>query len=441
MKILYLCADTGIPVLGRKGASVHVREMVAAFGRAGHRVVVAAPVASKSPWEEPANLEATLLPLPLGAEATAALFTFKAFQETLGVATSLPGELRRILCSQEMLVTLRRRFASDPPDFIYERASLYATVGTLLAGELGVPLLLELNAPLAAEQSKYRATGFGELAEQAERWVLARADAVLAVSAPLKAHVIALGADPEQVHVFPNGVNPKLFHPAPRDARLRQRWGLNEGPVLGFVGGLRPWHGVTVLPELLERLSGQAPGLQLLVVGDGPLRQELMSGLRERRLAERAVFTGPLPHEEIAPLIREFDVAVAPYPRHDHDFYFSPLKLFEYMGCGAAIVAAAVGQIADVVRDGETGLLVPPGDLEALAAACGRLLADQRLRQRLGEAAAAEAHHRYTWDQSAARAVELARSLAGEKATPAEMTLNPKPRRLAVAMTADGGGG
>ena len=104
-------------------------------------------------------------------------------------------------------------------------------------------------------------------------------------------------------------------------------------------------------------------------------------------------------------------MALAPYPRLDHPFYFSPLKLFEYMACGVPVVAAEVGQIAEVVRDGETGLLYPPGDADALVAACDRLLADSPLRRRVGEAAAKEVHTRYTWDHNAARVVELARSL------------------------------
>src|SRR5438445_722993 len=83
VKIAYLCPDLGIPVLGHKGASVHVRGLVAAFVRAGHSVVVAAPLLNKSPWEEPARLEAPLLHLPLGADAQAAIFSLKAFSEML----------------------------------------------------------------------------------------------------------------------------------------------------------------------------------------------------------------------------------------------------------------------------------------------------------------------------------------------------------------------
>src|SRR5437899_10120693 len=398
MKILYLCTDLGIPVLGHKGASVHVRSLVTAFVRAGHSVVLASPLLSKSPWEVPAKLDVSLLHLPPSADTVNAVLSLKAFNESLVVTNSLPGELRRILHNQEIVTQLKRRFDHDPPDFIYERASLYGSAGVALARKLNVPLLVELNAPLALEHSTYRGTGLGELAEQAERWALSQADAVLTVSAPLRDQVVSLGVEPGRVYVIPNGVDPALFQPGPPDPRVRARWGLGNGPVLGFVGGLRRWHGVEALPTLLERLVQRYRGLRLVIVGDGPLRGELEHTLKERGLTRSVVFTGWLPHEEVAELIRQFDVALAPYSKPEHAFYFSPLKLFEYMSCGVPVVAAALGQIAEIVRDVETGLFYPTGELDGLTAACDRLLADPALRQHLGQAAAKEIQGLYTWD-------------------------------------------
>jgi glycosyltransferase involved in cell wall biosynthesis len=411
MRILYLCPDLGIPVLGRKGASVHVRGLVAALCRAGHSVVLSAPLVNKSPWEEPASTEARLLHLPPSANSTTAFLILKSFNQMLGVENSLPGELRRILYNQDMVMQLMRRFEHDPPDFIYERASLHATAGVSLARELRAPRLVELNAPLALEQSVYRATGLGELAVQAERYTLLQADAVLTVSAALRDHAMSLGVAFERVHVVPNGVDPSLFQPCLPDAAVRQRWGLDGGPVLGYVGGLRRWHGVEALPPLLERLGQTYRDLRLVIVGNGPLRGELERDLRKEGLTRSVLFTGARPHEEVAALISQFDVALAPYAHLDHAFYFSPLKIFEYMACGVPVVAAASGQIAEVVHDGATGLLYPPGDLEALTAACDRLLADSALRQQLGHAGAREIHSRYTWDHNAARVTELACSL------------------------------
>ena len=411
MKILYLCSDAGIPVLGRKGASVHVRQLIAAFARAGHKVALATPSLTKSPWDEPAEVAAEIIHCRLGAAAQDAVEAVKEYGGGLGVPTPLAGELRRILASQELAANLLRRFKGEPPDFIYERASLFGTAGVTLARAWKVPLLVELNAPLVEEQSLYRGGGLGALALAAEKHTLTQADAVFTVSAPLREHVLGLGAAADRVRVLPNGVDPELFRPAPRDEALRARLGLDGGPVLGFLGGLRPWHGVEVLPELLARLTRKYPGAQLLFAGDGQLRGELERRLGELGLSQRAVFTGALPHEEVPAVVRLFDVALAPYPALDHAFYFSPLKVFEYMACGCAVAASDCGQISEVIRDGENSLLVPPGDLDALTCACERLLGDAGLRAQLGQAAAELIRREYTWDENAARVLKTAAEL------------------------------
>ena len=411
MNILYLCPDLGIPVLGRKGAAVHVRELASALDRAGHRVTLVAQMLNKSPWEQPAALDIPVLQVRPAPAASAAVQALKEFNELLGLENSLPGELRRILYNRELTEDLKRRFENDPPDFIYERASLYATAGISVARAFGVPLVLEVNAPLAAEQTTYRATGFGELAAQGERWTLNNADAVLAVSAALREHVLSVGTAPGKVHVLPNGVDVALFHPGKADRAVRRKLRLDGGAVLGFVGGLRPWHGVEVLPELLARLSKRHPRLRLVIAGDGQLRRKLESEFHRHGLDQRVTFTGLLQHGEIPAVIRQFDIALAPYPLHDHDFYFSPLKLFEYLACGVPVVAPRLGQIAEVVSDGKTGLLYPAGDMDALVKSCERLLAKPGLRATLGRAGARLVHREFTWDKNAQRVVDLARGL------------------------------
>jgi glycosyltransferase involved in cell wall biosynthesis len=420
VKILYLCPDFGIPVLGNKGASVHVRALVAAFERAGHSVVLAAPMRTKSPWDEPADIEGRLLSVKPSDELAAAVLALKAFTRTLGMPSSLPGELRRILYNHELGPELKRRFQGDPPDFIYERASLYSIAAVSLADALGVPLIVELNAPLAIEQETYRSAGLQELAVEAERWTLSQADAVLAVSEPLREHALSLGVEASRVHVLPNGVDTALFHPGSPERPPPARRSVDDELVLGFVGGLRPWHGTDALPPLLAGLLPRYPDLRLVILGDGALRAELEHDLDERGLTHNVQFTGWLPHHDVPDVIRQFDAAVVPYGQpNGHPFYFSPLKLFECMACGVPVVAAGVGQIAEVVADGETGLLYPPGELDALTAACDRLLADSQLRRRLGEAGARRIHAGYTWDRNAEHIARLAGSLieAGRNAT------------------------
>jgi len=415
MKILYLCSDSGIPVLGRKGASVHVRSLVAAFTAAGHSVVLATPLLSKTPWEVPAAVDAQVMHIPADDLVVAAVDRVRAFNDTLGTLNTVPNELRRILYNQQLEAKLLRRFEHAPPDFIYERASLFATAGVSLARRLGVPLVLELNAPLTLEQSTYRGAELEALAHQAEHQALTGADLVLTVSAALRDYVLTHDVAAGRVAVLPNGIDPQLFFPAAAAPDVRQRWNIGNRPVIGFVGGLRPWHGVRTLPAVLERLVRAGAPAQMIIAGDGPLRDELQQEFRARGLADLVVFTGAVAHEDIPALIRTFDIAVAPYEPSDHLFYFSPLKVFEYMGCGVPVVAAALGQIAEVVHHDDSGLLYRAGDIDDLTDACARLLADSDLRARLGRRAAAEAHGRFTWAHNAARVVEHVARLAASE--------------------------
>lgn len=407
MKILYLSTDTGIPVLGGKGGAVHIRAMVGAFARDGHQVVVVAPAERKSAWEQRAPIAADLALMPPSPEVIRLRLRLGDYLDSVGAPANLAREVRRMLYELELGEALARRFEKDPPDFIYCRAALFATAALRLAEATGAPLLVELNAPLAAEQANYRGGVLGEVAACAEARLLRGADAVLVVSEPLVAHARELGVARERVHVLPNGIDAAHFHPAPTDPTVRSARGIGPGPVIGFVGGLRPWHGVETLPELLQRLAARIDGVQLVVVGDGPLRGPLEADLAQRGLSARAVFTGAVSHDQIPALMRQFAVALAPYPKLDHAFYFSPLKLFEYMACGVPVAAPHVGQIPEVVADGITGLLYPAGDGAALADCCARLIEDSDLAQRLGAAGARHVHDNYTWDRNARRAIEL----------------------------------
>lgn len=408
MKILYVSADLGIPVQGTKGAAVHVRAMAQAFRDAGHTVVVVTPALTKSAWQAPAPFDVPVVHVPPGPEIVHVSSRLRAYAGAIDAPSAAAGEVRRVLYNQELLTQLRQRFEHDPPDVVYERASLFGTAGLTFAREAGVPHLLELNAPLVDEQQRYRQGGaLRDLAEASESWLLRGTDAVLAVSAPLAAHVVARGVAADRVHVVANGVDTQRFHPGD-GAAVRARFGLGDGPVLGFVGGLRPWHGIEVLPALVAALRPQHPGVTALVVGDGPLRAGLEREARRLHVERHVVLTGTLPHEAVPDCIRAFDVALAPYPEAAHAFYFSPLKLYEYLACGIPVVAARLGQIADAVTEGTTGRLYPAGDLDALVAACTSLLDDAGTRRRMGAAAAAAVAARHTWRHNAERVTAIA---------------------------------
>jgi glycosyltransferase involved in cell wall biosynthesis len=177
--------------------------------------------------------------------------------------------------------------------------------------------------------------------------------------------------------------------------------------VLGFVGFVRDWHGLDHVVRAMAAYRGQHP-LALKVVGDGPARAGLEALAAELGIADRVRFTGLAAREAVPGMIGGFDIALQPASVA----YASPLKVFEYMAAGRAIVAPDQPNLREVLRHGETALLFDPGNPEAMWQAVLRLAEDPALRQRLGDAARAEITHRdLTWAGNARKVLALA---AGE---------------------------
>ncbi|OLE30823.1 MAG: hypothetical protein AUI36_30040 [Cyanobacteria bacterium 13_1_40CM_2_61_4] len=145
----------------------------------------------------------------------------------------------------------------------------------------------------------------------------------------------------------------------------------------------------------------------MLLVGDGPARAAVCADLSARGLAGVVHCTEAVAPHEVPGLLTSVDAAVAPYPQAT-GFYFSPLKVYEYLAAGRAVVASRVGQLETVIRHEVNGLLCPPGDAAALATALEHLRREPALRARLGRAARATVLRQHTWDAVAARVLELA---------------------------------
>jgi glycosyltransferase involved in cell wall biosynthesis len=172
---------------------------------------------------------------------------------------------------------------------------------------------------------------------------------------------------------------------------------------------MKPWHGLDVLVEAFARLHARAPDARLLLVGDGPARAAVCADLSARGLGGALHCTGAVAPDAVPGLLTSLDVAVAPYPDSGGgSFYFSPLKVYEYLAAGRAVVASRVGQLEAVIQHDVNGLLCPPGDPAALAAALEQLRSEPAVRARLGQAARANVLRRHTWDAVAARVLELA---------------------------------
>lgn len=366
----------------KDGQLVHVEELVRALERRGHEVrVLAPPLYEDRPFGAEGGIVDRLKRL-----LPAALY------ELLELGYGFAAGLR--------LAVAARRWR---PDLLYERYSLHTPAGLLARALAGVPLLLEVNAPLAEERARFDGLALPRLARAVERAIWRRADRVLVVTEVLARRVEAAGVPAERITVTPNGVDLARLDAAPSEAEARRELGLEGRLVLGFVGFVKAWHGLDAVLDWLARAP--FPEALLLVAGDGPARPELARRAKELGIEERVRFLGIVPRERIATVIRSFDIALQPAVVD----YASPLKLVEYMALGRAILAPDSANIREVLRHGESAWLVPP---DRVHAGLDRLARDPALRATLGRAARATVEARgLTWDANARRVEELARAL------------------------------
>ena len=185
-----------------------------------------------------------------------------------------------------------------------------------------------------------------------------------------------LALDPARVISIPTGVDLARFHPADRSA-ARQALGLADGgPIIGIVATLRSWKGHRFLIDAMN--DPRLASARLIIVGDGPQDSTLRAKAAASGLSQRVLFAGR--QDDVTPWLQAFDVFALPSTGNEG----VPQALMQAMACAIPVVATPVGGIGELVRDGETGLLVPPQDAGALASAIARLLADPDLAQRLG---------------------------------------------------------
>ena len=375
MRLVYLSTDPGIAWGGAKGASVHVGEIVEALAREGADVLVL--VSDVAPGAASTSPRVTVERLPVA-------------RKHVSVDALLAGE-------SALAGWLEERIRAFGAGALQERMALYSAAGSIAARALGIAHLVELNAPLPEEAARYRTLERPDAALELERTVLSSADLVFPVSSPLADYATRRGA--RRIEVMPNAVWLQRFEALPRRTD-------GDAPIAVFAGALRPWHGVETIAEAWKRLGSDAPRLR--VIGDGPGRDALV--------AVGGEMMGAVAHVEVPALLVSADIGLAPYAA-DAPAYFSPLKLFEYLAAGLAVVAADIPGVSDIVgTDG--ALLMPPGDTDALASGVATLVADADMRSRLREKARSIAQL-HTWEQRARRILRAVHELSPEKAVPA----------------------
>lgn len=379
MKILYHHRTQAEDAQG-----IHIHEMVRAFRELGHEVEIIALVqregacaqqASPSKWKRLAEF------------APAWLY------ELMSLSYNLVGYRK-----------LARAIKRGRPGLIYERYALNTFCGIWASRRFGVPLVLEVNAPLRYEQEKLGKLVFKRLARFSERWICSHSTRTLVVSGVMRDMLAEQGVPQSHMTVMPNGIDTRQFHPRISGAKVRARYRLEGQTVIGFVGWFRKWHGLEMLLEIMHESRLHERNVRLLLVGEGPAEAELQQYAQTHGLRAAVIFTGPIARREIPAHLAAMDICVQPKA----PAYACPMKIFEYLGMGKCLVVPDQPNLREILRDRETAFLFQPENKESLRATLLDLLAKPEQRQlvaaRAYESIAARS---FTWRENARRTLEL----------------------------------
>ncbi len=363
MRILYVATDQVIP--GSTGGSIHVLEVARGLAARGHEVEAVVHDAGDAPQQQ-----------------SEGRLTWRRIRWT-------PEHRFFRLRARPQVERLARAFGAE---VVIERYYNFGGEGVLTAERLQLPSLLEVNSPLVDPRRSLKAALDAALVVRPMRRHRERlAKVASALIAPMLEIVPAFARG--KTHVVTWGANVESFSPAKRDEAVRTRLGIPKGATaVLFSGSFRPWHGVHVLEEAARRLRSRED--LFFVLAGGPTAG-FASDFRGVRL-------GRLAYEAMPEVTAACDVGIAPYDtvqlrELSLGFFWSPLKIFEYMASGLPTLTIPRSPLTEIVRDTQEGGFFREADPDDLARAIAALGDDAGLRRRLGESARARVVERYSW--------------------------------------------
>jgi glycosyltransferase involved in cell wall biosynthesis len=365
MRLLYVALDQRVP--GALGGSVHVESVAAGLARLGHEVHVATQPGRGTP-------------------------SSSVVWHAMGPPAGRP-QLRWMRASA--ITDLARRVGAK---IVMERYYNFGGEGVLAANRLGVPAVLEVNAPVIDFPGSMKSLVDRALLVQPMRRWRDRVCRMTSLFVTPTADILPAWVDRARVLEIEWGADVDEFRP---HAPGRPAFAREPGRIYCvFAGAFRSWHGVAHLASALARLHASGDErFGAAFIGDGPERAGVQRAARD---VPGIVFTGAVPHAELPASLAAADIGVAPFDPTRHGplqlaFYWSPLKIFEYMAAGLPIVAPALPRLARLVEHGREGLLYDPADPRALDRALVAL-ADPDVRRRLGAAARERVVRDFSWD-------------------------------------------
>jgi glycosyltransferase involved in cell wall biosynthesis len=303
-------------------------------------------------------------------------------------------ELTLLFLDRQYYLYCQREVERVQPDVILERYSVFHRTGMWLATRFGLPLVLDDIAPLWEEDVYFR-RGLPGLARCIQDQVFTRADGLIAVSGTMKSYLVQNGVPEHKVTIIHNAADHKKFAPDVDGSEIRERYGLGDRIVVGFVGAFLPWHGIEGLISVALDLKKNNEGVRFLLVGPNSHWMLENSSFKQMTADGNGmmIFTGPVPHKEVPKHVAAMDITTMPKSNN----YGSPIKIFEYMAAGKTVVAPRLPPIEEIITHGQDGWLVDMNDLSSLNDAIEYLGQSPQIREKIGIRARETVIRNFTW--------------------------------------------
>lgn len=354
--------------LGWGGQEIRILTEAAGVARRGHRVLLAAPPEARI-FAEAKRYGVEAVALPIGRKR--------------------PGGV----------LAMRRLLQGERFDVVNTHSSTDTWLTALACATLPAPPPLVRTRHISAPLPRNAST----------RWLYAKATRFIVTTGEKLRRQVGeeTGVPLERVKSIPTGIDLARYRPGDAVAARRALGIEHAGPIVGIVATLRSWKGHGYLLRALEGLA--RPDVLLLIVGDGPQREALQVHAAELGLAERVRFAGN--QADVAPWMQAMDLFCLPSYANEG----VPQALMQAMACGLPVISTPVGSIAEIVADGDSGILVAPRDAEALARAIAALLDDRVLRMALAARARTLAEERFGEDLMVQRMLDVFQAVAAPR--------------------------
>lgn len=394
MKILYYSPHPNLSLNSNSGYGTHMREMIAAFRRAGHTVE---PLIMGG-MEEAYSSEA----VPTSKRKILKLVR-KGIPQILWQTAK---DLRLNMQDWRFERQLSQKIESLQPDLIYERSAYLQSSGVRAAKKFGVSHVLEVNSPYVEERKTLGDGGslLSGYAARIEQELLEETDVAAVITSSLKEYFEReYGLQDKSFVITPNAINQRKIRWDQNEVgKIKSEHEIEDKIILGFVGSLLPWHGVDLLIKSLKDIRDHHTDTKVLIVGDGSGANDLKQLSHNLGVENDVIFTGRVPHGQVFNYIQSMDITIYPGSKDNENWYGSPVKLFEYGAMGKPVVIYDQPQIRDVMEAGKDGLLIEP-EVEQLTDAISTLLNNENLRNSIAQNFKDKVLSEYTWDKNVER--------------------------------------